>query len=89
MSDLRDVPVIAAAQASEAVTELLRFYREGPASDLAFGDMEVCEKLAEALGIAIDIHMSMPGIAEFEGPAIEDLKSLRHACARYIAGWAG
>lgn len=89
MTDHLDIPLIAAAQASEATTELLRFYREGPANDLAFGEIEVVEKLCEALGISIDIHLGEPGAAQHEGDQIEDLKCLRAACARYIAGWAG
>jgi hypothetical protein len=83
------LPVIAAQQASECATELLRFYREGPSSDLAFGEVEVCQKLAEALFIAITIHLDAPGVEKNEGLGIEDLKSLRHACDRYIAGWVG
>lgn len=82
--------MIAAAQASEAVTELLRFCREGPANDLAFGEIEVCLKLAEALVISIDIHLGQPNIRQHEGEfGLADLDHLRASAARYIAGLEG
>ena len=50
-----EAAIVAAAQASEATVELLRFTREGPFSErAAFGD-DVVAKLAEALKLAIDI----------------------------------
>ena len=88
MTDHLDNPVIAAAQASEAVTELLRFHREGPAGHTAFGDVEVCEKLAEALCLAIAIHVGEGGLAP-DPEERELLDRLRAACAAYLAGWAG
>lgn len=80
--------VLAAQQATEASTELLRFYREGPASDLAFGDIEVIEKLAEALVIAITLHLDyLPEMSSLLEAA--EAAQLRDACNGFISGWAG
>lgn len=86
MTDL-DNPLIAAMAASESVTELLRFHHEGPAGFTAFGEIEVCEKLAEALAIAIDIHLGDPG-AKLDELEREDAAALRYACRNFIGSWA-
>jgi len=81
--------LIAAAQAAEAVAELLRFASEGSANDRPFGDIEVVEKLAEALlhagRIEVDHIASLPGCAE-EAYAVS---SLTNACANHIEDWVG
>ncbi|EPE95742.1 hypothetical protein [Rhizobium grahamii] len=46
--------ITAAHQASEAVTELLRFSREGSDIKGTFGDIDVVEKLLDAAKIAIE-----------------------------------
>lgn len=81
--------LIAASQASEAVHELLRFYQEGPASDRAFGDVEVVSKLAEALKLACDIECHF--LADFPHAKEEhgEVSRLGGICANFIEGWAG
>lgn len=81
--------LIAASQASEAVHELLRFYQEGPASDRAFGDVEVVSKLAEALKLACNIECDL--LAPFPHAQEEhgEVNRLAGACANFIEGWAG
>lgn len=86
--------LIAAACTSEATTELLRYAREGQADDTAFGDIEVVEKLAEALRIAIDLHCAARRLILhpaklWDTDEIEELRCLRAACAGFIDGWAG
>ncbi|EPE99500.1 hypothetical protein [Rhizobium grahamii] len=53
-ADRQTHAVAAAHQASEAVTELLRFSREGADINGSFGDIEVVEKLLDAAKIAIE-----------------------------------
>lgn len=85
-----DKAIIAAAQASEATTELLRFHREGPAGWTAFGDIEVVEKLTEALALSIELQQSEPA-----DPASADvgyaaaLDCLRASCLTFIEDWVG
>ncbi|GGZ02429.1 hypothetical protein [Novosphingobium colocasiae] len=81
--------LIAAAQASEAVAELLRFHREGPNWPAPFGDIEVTCKLAEALKLAAEIERdSLHDGAAFDEER-EALGQLIHACGNFIEGWAG
>lgn len=82
-----EAAIIAAAQASEACTELLRYAREGGFSDRhAFGDAEPAEKLAEALKLAIEIELGD------EPVGIDDrvkLNELHGVLTDFIEGWAG
>lgn len=71
--------LIAAHQAIEAATELLRFHREGAATDWgAFGEIEVVEKLAEALALACHIRLEhdelMDSDRDSERKALTDLR---------------
>jgi len=81
--DKQWLALAAAHQASEATHELIRFAREGEAGFTAFGDVEVIEKLADALKMAIDIDDV--GAASNE----EERKQLRHALGNYLEGWMG
>lgn len=81
--------IIAAAQASEATTELLRFLSEGPANEgAAFGDAEPAEKLAEALKLTIEIQLTHMPEAPWVQECREGLNQLLGACTRFIEGWA-
>jgi hypothetical protein len=53
-ADRQSHAVVAAHQAAEAVTELLRFSREGADINGTFGDIEVVEKLLDAAKMAIE-----------------------------------
>jgi hypothetical protein len=53
-ADRQSYAAAAAHQASEAVTELLRFSREGADINGTFGEIEVIEKLLDAAKIAIE-----------------------------------
>lgn len=81
--------LIAAAQASDATAELLRFVREGDAIEgHAFGDAEPVEKLAEAALLAAEIEydgLGDPCWAEER----EIVGEFIAACRRFIEGWAG
>lgn len=81
--------LVAAAQAAEALAELLRFHGEGPHAYSAFGEVDVVGKLAEALLHATRIerdHMSAkPEWTEDR----EELSQLGAACAKFIDGWVG
>lgn len=83
--------LIAAHQAIEAAGELLRFHREGPATGWgAFGEMQVCEKLAEALSVACTIRLDRDELDVIDGDdERKALTDLRAICRDYIAGWAG
>jgi hypothetical protein len=81
--------LIAASQASEAVTELLRFHIEGPAGRMAFGQVEVLEKLAEALLHAARIEIDTLAADSMDAEYREELGQIASACARFIEGWAG
>lgn len=88
MTDRPDDPVTLAAMlvgqaaahaASEAVTELLRFSREGPDWPLPFGHVEVIEKLADALKLSLGLL-----------PMLDDEQNrLLGAVSNYLDGRAG
>jgi hypothetical protein len=87
-----EAAIVAAAQAAEATTELLRFVREGPHSDRCAFDVEVVGKLAEALKLAIDIE----NVPDASGPEtfLDDqeialLTNLKASLTAFLEGWAG
>lgn len=85
--DLTNAPLIAAAQAGEALVELLRYSREGAAYSSAPFTNEPVQKLVEAALLAARIEL-----AEEQTQAEEERESLGQlaaACARFIEGWAG
>lgn len=81
--------LIAASQASEAATELLRYFAEGPASDRAFGDVDVICKLAEALKLAADIECEHLEPFPHTHHEMGETRRLAATCAQFIEGWAG
>jgi hypothetical protein len=81
-----EAAIIAAAQATEATAELLRFAREGGVSDASAFDTEVTAKLAEALKLAIDIEGEAAFLDDEEG-ALRN--QLANALSRFIEGWVG
>lgn len=81
--------LIAAQQATEATAELLRFHTEGPQADNAFGDVDVTQKLAEALLHAARIEQDLAGAHELDAEYRSELGQIAAACARFIEGWVG
>lgn len=80
--------IVAAAQASDATAELLRYAREGAYGQRsAFGETEPTPNLAQALKLAIEIELAEDGILDEEERA--SLGQLAAACARFIDGWMG
>ena len=71
----------AAAQASDALAELIRYAREGANHPSPFGQVEVIELLADATKMAIEIAWK-------EGDDDEERQQLAAALARYLEGWA-
>ncbi len=94
MTDSTNSALIAATQASEAVAELLRFHREGSALFGPFGEVEVVEKLAEAVAIACEIELreNFNLSATAQDQDSQDyraaLEQLRDAARHFIQGWA-
>ncbi|PHQ62850.1 MAG: hypothetical protein COC10_09345 [Sphingobium sp.] len=84
-----EAAIIAAAQATEATGELLRFIREGAYSERSAFDVEVVGKLAESLKLALDIE-GEPGSGSYlddEEKAL--LANLRASVANFLEGWVG
>ena len=85
-----EAAIVAAAQASEATTELLRFAREGEHSvRSAFGETDVIGKLTEALSLALDIDAPDPANTHLDDDEMALLADLKASCARFIEGWVG
>lgn len=84
-----EAAIVAAAQAAEAVTELLRFVREGPYSDRSAFDIEVVGKLVEALKLALDIENQPQPDTYLDEDELALLANLKTATAAFLAGWAG
>lgn len=91
MTEERATALLAAAQASEATTELLRFAREGEQNDCFAFDGEVMEKLAEALKLAIDLELPRMAVAQQRFSGDEDgreaVTMLHAALVSFIEGW--
>lgn len=83
-----EAAIVAAAQASEACTELLRYVREGEVSSGTSFTDDVVGKLAEALKLSIEIEGRDPDtlIDDEQGIALAELMS---SLSRFIEGWAG
>ena len=85
--DVNDAALIAACQASDAIAEVLRFVKEGPAYDTSPFNDDPVAKLAEAtLAIAQIEANTCQVIDEDEREALGQLAA---ACAKFIEGWAG
>ena len=79
----------AASQAGEATVELIRFAREGAQFRRPpFGDVEVVEKLADALKLALEVEA-----AEHDADGHPDDAEMRNqllgAVTRFLDGWVG
>ncbi len=83
-----EAAIVAAAQASEATTELLRYVREGEYSARsAFGETEPVLKFAEALMLTIDIEgTDAPHLDDDERATLIELQA---TLGRFLEGWAG
>ena len=83
-----EAAIVAAAQASDATSELLRYAREGAYGQRsAFGETEPTPKLAEALMLSIEIELAEDKILDDDER--ESLDQLKAAAARFIEGWMG
>lgn len=88
--DPTEAAIVAAAQATEATAELLRFAREGAYSDRsAFGEAEPVAKLAEALSLALDIDAPDPATTHLDDDELALLADLKTSLTRFLAGWVG
>lgn len=86
---IEETATVAAAQATEATAELLRFAREGAHSARApFGE-EVVGKLAEALGLALEIEGEPLETSILDENERALLANLKTAVAAFINGWFG
>lgn len=86
------VALAAASQASEAIGELIRYTREGPQYRRPpFGDIEVVEKLADALKMALEVeHAELCDGDDLGHPDdAEQRGQLLAACVRFLDGWMG
>lgn len=80
--------VAAAGQASDAVTELLRFAREGAQQRRPpFGDVEVVELLADALKLTLELESAELGNAFVHPDDSECRNQLLGAVTRFLEGW--
>jgi hypothetical protein len=85
-----EAAIVAASQATEATAELLRYAREGAATNRAAFTEEVVGKLAEALKLAIEIDADavLPGPNSTLDPDEQALfVNLRGAAEAFIDGW--
>lgn len=80
--NLADTARIAAHQSADSTAALLLYQSEGH-----FGDVEVVEKLAEALALTIDLQISQ--IEDCDHKYRGALKRLKNACTHHIEGWVG
>lgn len=86
--NLTEAALLAAQQATEATAALLLYVREGPFNDRIAFEEEVGQKLAEALGLALDIEAGDDaGVLSDEEKAL--CTDLRDAVRRFLEGWAG
>lgn len=82
-----EAAIVAAAQASEATTELLRYVREGAyGTTTAFSEAEPVMKLAEALKLAIEIDTGSDTVTT-DDQALRD--NVHGVLTDFIEGWAG
>lgn len=74
--------LIAAHQSANATAALLLHADEGH-----FGEVEVVEKLAEALALSVDLRLREVETCDLDYRAA--LEHLRERCRDFIEGWAG
>ena len=85
--DFNDAALLAACQAGDALAEVLRFLKEGPAFPSSPFDNEPVAKLAEALLCTIKIELGTDRVLDTDEQ--EALGQLGEACAKFIEGWVG
>lgn len=82
--------IIAASQASEALSELLRYISEGPDSARSpFGETDVVAKLAEALKLSLEIEGHPRPDTYLDEDELAILERLKATVTDFLAGWAG
>lgn len=79
---MRSLALIAAHQAADAVTGLLLHDDEGH-----FGDLDVVEKLAEAVSLTCELRIGEVETCDAEYLAA--LRELQAGAAKFIEAWAG
>jgi hypothetical protein len=83
----QSLALAAASQATEAAAELIRFVREEGTEDqrpapFEPGDVEVAEKLADALKMTLEAMAEAMAFTDEHG-------QLLAACDRFLDGWVG
>lgn len=86
---LEESAIVAAAQASNAVSELLRFAREGSYTEASPFNDEVVAKLAEALKLAIDIDDTPHKSRWLNADELALFANLKTVVTAFLEGWAG
>lgn len=87
---MEEAALAAAAQATEASVELIRFAREGAYSDRStFADIEVVGKLADALKLALEIEGDPSPETYLDEDERALLTNLRDSVTAFLAGWVG
>lgn len=86
---LEEAAILAAAQGSEAVCELLRFAREGGYTDASPFNDDVVAKLAEALKLSIDIEWTPEKASWLDEDERALIANLKAAVDAFLEGWAG
>ena len=86
MMDPRSFATAAAHAATIASAELLRFARDGEASENFALEPETVELLCDALKLAIEIDIA--GVRKTHPPSADLLETLHTACAAFLEGWA-
>lgn len=88
---MQEAALAAAAQATEATSELLRFAREGEDSERhAFNvNTDVLAKLADALKLAIEIENEPRTDTHLDEDELALLADLKTATAAFLDGWIG
>ena len=86
-----EAAILAAAQATEATVELLRFAREGANNDRNAFDLEYdpIARLAEALKLALEIEDHPRPDTYLDADELALLENLKAATTAFVAGWMG
>lgn len=88
-TERRDRALAAAASATDAVAELVRYTREGPQHRRPpFGDVEVVELLADALKMVLEVENAELGDDLGHPDDAEQRNQLLAAVSRFLEGWA-
>lgn len=90
MSDPQARAVAAAEALTDVIGELLRYAREGAYYRRPpFGDVEVPEKLADALRVSLEIESEEQGRDGFTRDDDDERNWMLGACGRFLDGWVG